>query len=71
MTSKNCINKLKRLGVYKQFKRNVGLRGSSIKRYRHSYDDDTIHTFLIFMLGAFIWSRTPEGYDFWSNISEK
>ena len=59
--------KLKKLGVKKKFVKNLKIQGV----YREPYIDHINNEpdFEQFVLAAFIWGGTPEGYDFWDKIA--
>ena len=60
--------KLKQLGVYKQFLRNLRRSGRLISKHNKKTE---FFTFPNYVLSAFVFEGTPEGYEFWSNISNK
>jgi len=69
MKALSCIRKLKRLGVYEQFKKNCYI---DIKSHCEIFEHDCDKgKFLTFVSMAFVWDKTPEGFEFWDNISEK
>ena len=71
---KEFKDKLLELGVYKQWRKNL------IERRKYLGDDDIDghieslnqeKAFCDMILASFLWELTPEGHDFWHNISLK
>lgn len=64
----NHAEKLKQLGVYKQFLYNLRRNDTTISQHNKRSE---FFTFSNYVLSAFVFCDTPEGYEFWSNISNK
>ena len=64
----NHAEKLKQLGVYKQFLCNLRQCETTISQHNKRSE---FFTFSNYVLSAFVFCDTPEGYEFWSNISKK
>lgn len=63
-------NKLIELGVYEQWENNVINQNlSSLSNFIVSLN--SVNNFWYFINGSFKWDSTPEGYDFWLDISNK
>jgi hypothetical protein len=69
MKANEHIEKLKALGVFEAFERNLksGLIIRTIQEYIGYFENNHI-TFKRFVSCAFTWDETPEGHNFWSNI---
>ena len=68
MKSNTYVNKLKKLGVYKQWKtntRNFGNDEKELCERCEARNDD----FQDLVLCSFVFSNTPEGHDFWYQVS--
>ena len=53
---------------HERFKRNIELLTS------HTYEECMemeCNSFYIFISGFFLWGDTPEGYNYWANISHR
>ena len=60
---KEFIKFLVRNNAYTTFMRNLAEGLGSWSSYRDTNKD-------VYILGAFVWSKTPEGHDTWSNLSD-
>ena len=60
--------KLKRLRIKGKFIRNIknGSGKAWIQRCKLCDEEPSWYSFIV---GAFVWVRTPEGHRFWSNIA--
>jgi len=67
---KNHIAKLKELGVYEEFKKNVSNNDelNTISKLCAGLNDSSFNGFVN---GAFFWSGTSEHHAFWLNISNQ
>ncbi len=74
MTKKELIDKLKELGVYEQWKKNVRIDAldAQIPFYSRCYhllnEGLEWNDFLVY---SFPWKFTDEGHEFWNEISKK
>lgn len=66
------IAKLKTLKAYTKWKKNVKLRWSNLTLYEtHAHQLRTPSHYAAFLHCSFIWSETPEGTEYWSEIATK
>ena len=71
MKATQHIEKLKALGVFDAFERNLksGTLDSTIQEYIDYWKCEGHIPFHRFISAAFYWNDTPEGLAFWSNIA--
>ena len=74
MTKQELIDKLKELGVYEQWKRNVRIDALDAKTPFYSRCYHLLNEGLDwadFLAYSFPWKSTDEGHEFWDKISKK
>ncbi len=71
MKANQHIEKLKALGVFEAFERNLksDTLDRTIKEYIDYWERKEPISFFRFISGAFYWEDTSEGHDFWLKIA--
>jgi hypothetical protein len=65
-------SKLKELGIYKKFIKNVeNVNKKCYKITPMKYDYTKYDNFMELIFRSFQWNKSHEGHDFWSNISKQ
>lgn len=64
---KKFIEFLERNNAWEKFEANFHKQGRNVKEYKK--DCKTFNSYHV--AGAFIWRRTPEGYNYWQGLQDK
>lgn len=64
---KKFIEFLEKNGAWEKFERNFIIQGRNVRDYKR--DSKTYKNFHI--AGAFTWSETAEGHDYWKELNDK